>query len=242
MLPKGANGYRSQLKHSLYSVFILYDGNENMGIHVDISGSAISDFIGHYQKKHTSTTPFGTDAFLTSSFYLSIFSNFLNEIALYGHVTRLDLAIDDMGCQYFDMLELSSVFSSGSYSSKFKKWKELVKYESGGRRIGHTIYLGSRTSSIFLRIYDKQMEQNETRIQNETPPILSPWIRWELELKGERAVQACNKIKDGVSINEISIGILSHYLKIIQPDKERKDRCPISPKWLSFLDGISSIS
>lgn len=140
------------------------------------------------------------------------------------------------------MLELSSVFSSGSYSSKFKKWKELVKYESGGRRIGHTIYLGSRTSSIFLRIYDKQMEQNETRIQNETPPILSPWIRWELELKGERAVQACNKIKDGVSINEISIGILSHYLKIIQPDKERKDRCPISPKWLSFLDGISSIS
>ena len=241
-LPKGSNGYRSQLKHSVYPLFILYDGNENMGIHVDISGSAISDVVSHYQKTHTSITPFGTDAFLTSSFHLSIFANLLGEVASYGNVTRLDLAIDDIGCQYFNMLELSSIFSSGSYSSKFRKWKELVKYQSGGERIGHTIYLGSRTSSIFLRIYDKQMEQNEKLLHNGTPPIMSPWIRWELELKGDRAVLACNKIKDGVSINEISIGILSHYLKIIQMDNGRKGRCSLSPKWLSFLDGVSSLS
>ena len=172
-LPKGSNGYRSQLKHSLYSIFILYDGNENMGIHVDISGSTISDVVSHYQKTHTSITPFGTNAFLTSSFHLSVFANLLGKIVSYGHVTRIDLAIDDFGCKYFNMPELSSIFSSGSYSSKFRKWKELVKYQSGGEQIGHTIYLESRTSSIFPRIYDKQMEQNEQLLYNGTPPIMS---------------------------------------------------------------------
>lgn len=39
--PQGLNGYSSQLRHVSYSISIQYNGNENMGVHVDVSGSAV---------------------------------------------------------------------------------------------------------------------------------------------------------------------------------------------------------
>lgn len=241
-LPKGINGYRSQLRHSAYPISIQYEGNDNMGIHVDISGSAVQDFIDHYQAKHTSSTPFGTDAYHASSFDLTVFVDFLNDLSIHGHVTRLDLAVDDIGCRYFDLPELSSIFSSGSFISRFREWKELVKYQNGSERIGHTIYLGSRASSVMVRIYDKQMEQNGKLLENGELPVMFPWIRWELELKEDRARQACDLIREGYTIGQVSVGILSNYLRIIQLDHSRKDRCSSLPKWSDFLDGIPSLS
>lgn len=238
----GLHGYRKQLRHVIYPISILYDGLDGMFIHADISGSAIHDVIEHFHNKHSTLTPFGTTAYETSSFTSTVFSDLLQEIHAHGQVTRLDLAIDDMTTQFYTMPELHSVFSSGHYVSKFRKWKEYIKYEDANRCTGYTIYLGSRESSVMFRIYDKQPEQNEKLVKEGKAPILHPWVRWKMELKQERAQEACKRMMQGSSVNEVAIGILSNYLRIIEPDNERKSRCSTSSKWESFIDGISKVS
>lgn len=240
--PRGLYGYRRQFRHIVYPVSVQFDGLDGMFVHADISGSAIHDVLEHFQKKHSSSTPFGTDAYELSSFTSTVFSDLLTTIQSLGRITRLDLAVDDMTNDFYSMPELHTVFSSGDYTSKFRKWKELVKYEDKNQRTGHTIYLGSRESSVMIRIYDKQLEQNEKLLKNNQPPILHPWIRWEIELKHERAEAASKLIVQGRSVNEVTIGILSNYLRIIQPDNERKCRCSTSSKWEAFLDNISKVS
>lgn len=71
---------------------------------------------------------------------------------------------------------------------------------------------------------------------------MHPWVRWEIELKHERAEAASKLIAQGRSVNGVAIGILSNYLRMIQPDNERKCRCSTSPKWEAFLDNIRKVS
>lgn len=242
LLPRGLNGYRSQLRHSVYPVSVQFDGQEGMGVHVDISGSAIQDVLDHYKRKRFGSTPFGCNAYETCSFDSTVMSDLLSDIRSNGHITRLDLAIDDLGAEFFTLPELSSILASDGFVSKFRKWKELIKRQNGSACIGHTIYLGSRSSAIMLRVYDKQLEQNEKLLKSSEPPILHPWVRWELELKEERAQQASDMLVSGLSLNEVTFGILSNYLRLIQYDNARKDRCSMLPKWELFIGGIKRLA
>lgn len=242
LLPRGLNGYRSQFRHSAYSISIQFEGREGMGVHVDISGSAIQDVLDHYRRKHSIPTPFGYDAYETSSFDSTVMADLLSEIQANGHITRLDLAIDDFGAKFFTLPELSKILASDSFVSKFRKWKELIERQNGSDCIGHTIYLGSRSSAIMLRVYDKQLEQNEKLLKCGGSPILRPWVRWELELKAERAQEAAKMLISGLSLNDVTFGVLSNYLRLIRSDNARKDRCSILPKWQLFIDGIKRLA
>ena len=58
--PRGANGYKKMLSMIGSNLRVLYDGSDNMGIHFDISGSAMSDFYEVYYKScFNNETPFG---------------------------------------------------------------------------------------------------------------------------------------------------------------------------------------
>lgn len=242
VMPTGRNGYRSQLRHRIYPIFILYDGNSNMGIHVDVSGSAISNLLKHFPAPscRIKDTPFGTQGYETSDFNTTVLRELLVRINELGHITRLDLAIDDIGAEYYTLSELHDIFSSHMYVSRFRTWKEFVSYRHDYVS-GHTIYFGSRTSSIMLRIYDKQMEQNEKLIPAGQIPIETPWIRWELELKSERARRAAEHIIEGKNIAELTIGVLSNYMRILEYDNVRKTRCISAQKWDKFIDGIGKL-
>lgn len=50
-IDSGRFGYRARLMSVSGGLDILYDGNEGMGVHVDISGSGITDVLAHYLKK-----------------------------------------------------------------------------------------------------------------------------------------------------------------------------------------------
>ena len=55
------------------------------------------------------------------------------------------------------------MISSAKRGNVISKWKtptEILKRElRDGKIIGHTLSVGSRSSKIYLRIYDKAMEQ-----------------------------------------------------------------------------------
>lgn len=240
LLPTGLNGYRSKLRHNVFPISIQYDGREGMGIHVDVSGSAIADVMDHFFHSRLVSTPFGSPAYETASFDYTVLHDILTSIKDRGHITRLDLAIDDYGSAYYSMNDLHNIFSTRQFVSKFRNWKELVKYH-GSDVAGHTIYLGSRTSDIMLRIYDKHLETTEKALANGLAPDLTPWVRWELELKKDRAIQAADLIISGNTVATVAVGILSNYLRIIELDNTRSNRCSISEKWNRFIDGISKL-
>ncbi|GEQ62017.1 hypothetical protein VL4N_13770 [Vagococcus lutrae] len=73
---------------------------------------------------------------------------------------------------------------------------------------GFSIYTGSNPQ--VLRIYDKKQE----RIDNADEEVfVEKWIRWELELSDNKAVQVARLIANGKPISLVIKEVLaSHYL------------------------------
>lgn len=140
-LKKGKLGYkRGYLYHTAY---ILYDGMENMGIHVDIPSSSL--FIAHH---------------------------FLLNPSLQNKVdfTRIDLACDAKNVSFYDNAAIACALQN--YKTRRKKRSEIKSHDTNNNKLtGRTIYFGSRTSDTFLRIYDKALEEGAkedwTRIELE---------------------------------------------------------------------------
>lgn len=86
--------------------------------------------------------------------------------------TRIDLALD-----VFDSgISVEDVMLSYEFVHSLNRQKKTQFIRSGN---GNTFYVGSRHSEKMLRVYDKAGEQH----------IEADWVRYEMELKGEAAVQ-----------------------------------------------------
>lgn len=231
-LPKGGMGYKHMVKLDGYPVTILYDGKEDMGIHVSISGSAISEVAITCMNLYKVDTPFGIGYEeehmpLNSTCLLEL----IKAVIHIGNITRLDLAIDDIGCQYYSIDLLVAILEDSRCISKFRSWRNLCERSVSGDKVGHTIYLGSRKSDIFLRVYDKMLEQKSS----------FPWVRWEFELKDVRARQVADLLIQESNVGIIAVGLLNNYLRVIQFDNNNKSRCSTDLLWQRFIDGISAV-
>lgn len=233
----GRYGYKKRIKHTLFDINILYDGNENMGIHVDVSGSSVGYFLDSYKKRKSEYTPFEEYAYSVDSFDSTVLSDILKEIMTTGHLTRLDLAVDDIGCNYYSVDELADILDNGLYTSRFKSYVHIKK-KGKGTTLGNTINLGTRKSEIMFRIYDKNLEQNSKK---GATPVSYPWVRWEAELHNDRASAVALFLIGGDSLSNITIGILNNYLRLIVRDNDRDSRCSNSEKWNGFLCGIQKV-
>lgn len=134
---------------------------QDMGILVDISGSAIN-------------TP-------DWSHYTIPPDLLFHHIAEYGgRLTRIDYAVDLIDTQYSPMY-FSEQISAGAIQFRGKEWTHIernIGKRGAWRPDGNTVYLGSRTSERFLRCYDKAAQ---SKIMG------TSWTRIELEIKGKRA-------------------------------------------------------
>jgi len=238
-LPKGANGYRSMLKFNGANIRILFDGKPDMGIHVDISGSAISDVLLAWKNKNTMATPFGTVATCYTSFDYSILLDLLDALSEIATFTRIDLSIDDIGCNYYSCNDIVRLIENNQLVSKFKKYEnKSPRLLSNGQKVGHTIYLGSRQSEIMIRIYDKQLEF----YQKHDVKCPYEWVRWEMELKKSRANEAVKRLLETHSLSSVCIGILNQYLRFIKLDNSSKAKCSNDSVWDSFIGGMEKVS
>ena len=236
---KGASGYRSMYRLNGDNVRILFDGKKDMGIHVDISGSAIATVLSARLKKNTLVTPFGGQAVEYHNFESSLLLDLLEEISEIATFTRVDFAIDDMGCNYYSCDEVVRLIENNQLVSKFKTYNNLAPCLLGsGEKRGHTVYLGSRQSEIMLRIYDKKLEFKDK--YNADCPY--NWVRWELELKKNRANEAIRLLLKTRSLTAVTTGILSQYMRFIIYDNPVKSRCSNEPTWDKFLGDAEKMS
>lgn len=231
-MPKGANGYRCMLVMNGHNIRILFEGNSDMGVHIDVSGSAIAELVNAWERKknYIRTSENSKDTVLL---------DLLKTLFPIASFTRLDLAIDDIGCNYYSCDDVVKLIENQQLVSKFRGYDNKVPRSiQGGRKLGHTIYLGSSKSEIKLRIYDKRLEQ----LQKHSEDFGKEWIRWELELKRERANQAVLLFLECKSLSKICIGVLTNYIRFITHDNNNKSRCSNESIWDRFINDLEHMS
>lgn len=105
--------------------------------------------------------------------------NFLSILLNLGaKFTRLDLAIDD----YYGFLHIPTMkfhIDHKFVTSRFNRTNYFEQVSTNGEKTGEMLSLGSRTSNIYIRFYDKKLEQ---KLQVNSIPT---WNRYEVELKKE---------------------------------------------------------
>ena len=105
-----------------------------------------------------------------------------------GHVTRIDVALDDREASVA-VETVRPAVEAGQVVSRSKQFKVIqASNHREGVRTGETLYFGSRESQSMLRVYDKRLE-----LQAKGRDDAGLYgVRWELEFKQDRA-QACAK-------------------------------------------------
>lgn len=239
MLQRGSHGYRSTAILSGDNIRISYNGaTESMGIHVDVSGSAMYALLSSWYKSKLCKTPFETCAVATQDLNYTILLDLLDALSEIASFTRIDLAIDDIECNYYSCDDIIRLIENKQLICKFRKYDVRSPRYLTGELEGQTIYLGKRTSDVMLRIYDKQLElQNK---HNKECPY--PWIRWELELKHDRANEAVRLLLETQSLSTVCLGILKQYVRFIIPDNKTKNKCSTAPTWELFLGDVKKLS
>lgn len=229
---RGGLGYTRSARHVIQNIIVYWKGNEDMGIHYRVSGQAVSYFIDNYIEKNSEITPFGEKALPVEDFNNEKFIEMLKKITALGQFTRIDLAVDDYTTSYYSTDDVAELLRDGMCVSKFRSWQNLnTRSISTNENQGHTIYFGSRKSDVFVRFYDKRLEQDKDYT----------WYRWELELKGIKAGAAADMLINKDNIGAVTIGILSNYIRFIQPDRTRRENCSIEPRWEMFTAGVKKL-
>jgi len=203
-LPKGRYGYRAQLCYG--HIHVLYDGTVDMGVHVVITGQ-------------------GCREYETDKDILEL----LDRVMYYdGKCTRIDLAIDDKKGDIINFDEMMRAVKEGHIVSKWKVSTEVIKRNiQNADIVGHTINFGARSSRVYMRVYDKALQQG----------LDIPWYRMELEIKDDRAevLQWVLLFED--EIGRTVTGIINNYIRFVTPTRDKnKSRWPTAPWWQSLID------
>lgn len=235
---KGAQGYRNVIKLEDANIRILSDGQPQMGIHVDVSGGAISTLLAAWKKKYF---PNGTGKESRNELNYILVLDVLDKLSAVASFTRIDLAIDDIGCNYYSIEDIVTLIEHDQIISKFRNYsiREKIKL-SDKSKLGSTVYLGSRSSNIMLRIYDKELELAAKDKGNSNRR--RPWIRYELELKKEYANRAVVALLETHSLSEVCLGILNNYVRFIVPDASNKSNCSTEPTWEALINDVKKVS
>ncbi len=142
-------GYSSARVDDNGTVTMWNDDRDDMGHHFIFSGSALRNLFAN-----TSVQPLAL---------------LLACIDYGGNISRLDLA-KDLTEQTFDYEAVYQSLKSGTTGGNTRTFSKLESGENG-----YTIYMGSRQSERFARLYNKAAQSN-------LPDAL--WARFEIETKG----------------------------------------------------------
>lgn len=87
-----------------------------------------------------------------------------------GRISRLDIAFDDFAGTY-NLAYAVKLWQQGKFDARGQTPDmETVSHAKGTK--GDTVYIGSRASEKFMRVYDKGKEQGDES---------SVWVRWEVQ-------------------------------------------------------------
>lgn len=149
-------------------------------------------------------------------------------------VSRVDVAYDDfqglIDIQHMAAQAREFHFTSRLQARKIVDESQFSDIEVAGLTVSH----GSKSSRIYIRCYDKRIERNAMN-------IFPHWVRLELQLRDENAV---NFLDNSDLLGFKFSGVLKNYLLYRDPVKTdtNKRRWPVSRWWSNLLGDIDTIS
>jgi phage replication initiation protein len=161
-------------------------------------------------------------------------------LRLGAKVTRIDLAFDDKPALESDSSALSfwqmfQCLQQGSVRARARGYNIVHDTVPIGEafdpdRHGWTIYVGSRSSDSFIRIYNKAAEQDYT----------GHWVRVEVQIKGDKAPAFCEAWGEHQFSSRFASSILLGLLKFTVPNPEdsNKARWDVQPWWVDFVGSM----
>lgn len=214
----GHYGYSYTYSYKDIEVYVSDD--DRMGIHIQLSGSGCRDFE------------------LLNIGYEKLF----NTIIKYnGHFTRIDLAVDVFHNRFFTINKLRKKIKSGEVVSKYLTTTTINKTViKTSESMGDTIYFGVKSSSIFMRVYDKLLERHQANyLVNDN---IEHWYRWETQLKSERADKFVFEYLDNSDLGRLVYGIISNYINVVYKTSDsNRSRWPSCKWWTLFLNDVDKL-
>lgn len=149
-----------------------------------------------------------------------------------GRVTRLDCALDDL-TGALSLRAVAFACLSGDLVSRFKAVDIRASFPiADAASAGITVYLGSRTSESFVRMYDKR--QQMAKLWPDVESLPECWNRVEFEFKGEKADLIAARIVDG-SFDFPALLLRYVQFKAREAGESRRERWPLAQWWTDFL-------
>lgn len=224
LMENGLNGYRRTAVYG--NISILFDPPENtvnMGCHVNLTGEGCREFEKNFNEHFNWST------------FISICLNFDVKF------TRIDIAIDDY-VGYFTLQQVMSKVKKGHLTSRFSKARNFEEHLlSDGSTSGQTIYFGK--GEVMFRFYDKYQERINKGYSLDKD--LKLWNRYEIQLRGKRATEACKVLAyEAYDTGELAKGLFANYLTFRVPSKTdtNKARWEVCDWWRIFLGDCAKIS
>lgn len=119
-----------------------------------------------------------------------------------------------------------------NYVSKARKHSIEISLDDTLSYNAISIYHGSQTSDVLIRIYDKAAQLG----------LESHWVRSELQLKDNNAKQFISRFVSGLDLGYLYRGVLLNYIRYIIPSKDtNKSRHELTDYWNNFIADCSSI-
>ena len=207
---QGGLGYKKSILHT-YGIRVYYDGRNDMGSHVRFTGNSVSWYSKHFD-------------------ILRIFQVVVSSL---GKFTRIDIALNLYNFA-FTIDFLNSKISDGLVSSQWRSVSEFKQRDMNCNLTGNTLYLGSRTSNVFLRFYDKFLESKEEKWKN--------FERLEIEYKSDAANIIGTLTAQGDDIRDLFFGTLYKYLKVFAYERgNNKSRWPPCPIYNSMYKNAQEL-
>lgn len=219
---KGKYGYKGSLHFG--NIGIYFNGNEDMGIHLELSGQGCRE----YEALELYT-------------WKQLFQILIDHEA---NFTRLDVAIDDFK-GYFNIKGLVRKIKNRELISKFKNAIRIenIDIETGESK-GNTIYYGGASSRIQIRMYEKDHERTMKGFDLEED--LTAWNRTEIQARNERAQKIAGLIAERedneMEIGKVVSGILKYYMRfVVKGEDENRSRWKTAPFWLKFIGDVEAL-
>ena len=149
------------------------------------------------------------------------------------NVTRLDLAYDDHS-RLLNIWQMRRDVEDRNYISKSKKSMIIWSDDQEKNVQGLTLQIGSKSSPVLIRIYDKAAERGWGKERH--------WIRVELQLRQDRAQEALKLLRERKSVGMVASGIIRNYCMFAMPTSDtNRSRWPIAEYWQRVLEGMEKL-
>jgi DNA relaxase NicK len=198
-------------------------------------GDGLIGFGGHSQNGTVLVSlPSGALSVMSSKISWVEFFSCLREFSDYVTITRFDIAIDEKrelsSPMYLDFYTIFYHLQSDLIKTKLKRktFQVIQNFNSEA----WTFYLGRRTSQVFVRIYNKAVEQGLSDCQ---------WVRFEVEFKKVRAQQVFDAFYNSGFDTSSLAGSLFSVVSFVLDDDTNVSRRSCAPWWIEFINGVEVV-